>query len=274
MSTARTQLLGLLGHPVAHSRSPAMHTRALEALGVDAVYLAFDVAPADLAAAVRGLRAIGARGLNVTVPHKQAIVPLLDALDPAATRIGAVNTVCEEEGRWVGRNTDAPGLARSLEDAGVALSGRAPLVLGAGGAARAAVVGLDDAGCAPGIVAARRLGPAEDVAALADGWRALALDDSTLGDAMAASGLLVQATSATMGGEAQAFADALPIDALPADAAVVDLVYAPLETTVLAAARARGLTSVDGLGMLAWQAALALEHWVGQRPPIDVLLTR
>lgn len=272
MTRASTRLLGLLGHPVAHSRSPAIHTAALEALGADAVYLAFDVAPEALADAVGGLRALGVLGLNVTVPHKQRIVGLLDEVDAAAGRIGAVNCVWVEGGRWIGTNTDAPGLARSLEDASVTLDGRAPLVLGAGGAARASVVGLADAGCAPGVVAARRLEAAREVARLADGWRAIALRNAGALRAEAArAGLLVQATSATMGEGAEAFAAALPIDALPDAAAVVDLVYAPLETAVLAAARARGLTCVDGLGMLVWQAALALERWLGERPPIEAL---
>ncbi len=269
MSAASTALFGLLGHPVAHSRSPLIHTAALEALGEDAVYLAFDVAPADLADALRGLRALGVRGFNVTVPHKVAILPLLDVVDAAAVRIGAVNTVVVEGGRLVGTNTDAPGLARALVDSHVSLTGVAPLVIGAGGAARASVVGLDDAGCAPGVVAARRIEEASEVARLAPGWRAIGLGDaSALEAAASGSGLLVQATSATMTSAAVAFAAALPIAALPADAAVVDLVYAPLETTVLAAARARGLRAIDGLGMLVWQAALALERWTGRAPPI------
>ena len=142
MSTAATRLLALLGHPVAHSRSPAIHAAALAALGVDARYLAFDVRPEALGAAVEGLRALGALGANVTVPHKRAVMAHLDRVEPAAAAIGAVNTIAREGDALVGSNTDAPGLVRSLEDAGVALAGRRVWVVGAGGAARAAVAGL------------------------------------------------------------------------------------------------------------------------------------
>ncbi|MBX3271336.1 MAG: shikimate dehydrogenase [Sandaracinaceae bacterium] len=262
-------MLALLGHPVAHSRSPRIHTAALTALGLDASYLAFDVAPGELGAAIGGLRALGARGANVTVPHKEAVMAHLDAVEPAARAIGAVNTIVREGGRLVGANTDAPGLVRALADAGVDPRGARVLVVGAGGAARAAVVGLAEAGAARVTVAARRLAQAEALAASL----ALPLDTAAL-DAPPTRevDLLVQATSATMDEIAgEALARALSLESLPAHAAVFDLVYAPLETAVLRAARARGLVAVDGLGMLVWQAALAFERWLGVAPPIEVM---
>ncbi len=271
MTSAATQLLALLGHPVGHSRSPALHTAAIEALGLDAAYLAFDVAPEALGAAVAGLRALGARGANVTVPHKQAVMPFLDAIEPGAAAIGAVNTIVRDGARLVGANTDAPGLVRSLADAGFHPAGAHVLVVGAGGAARAAAVGLAEAGAAHVTVAARRLDAAEALAgslAVPAPVRAVELGALPLGQV----DLLVQATSATMGLDADdAFARALGLERLPDHATVIDLVYAPIETTVLRAARARGLRAVDGLGMLVWQAALAFERWLGVPPPIAAM---
>ncbi len=272
MSTAATRLLALLGHPVDHSRSPRIHAAALEALGIDATYLAFDVEPADLAEAVRGLRAIGALGANVTVPHKEAVMAHLDAVEPDARAIGAVNTLVREGARWIGANTDAAGLVRALADAGFDAAGAGVRVIGAGGAARAAVVGLAHAGAARVVVAARRLERAEALArslALPVPVDAVRLDASPAHDDV---DLLVQATSATMHAEpGEALARALSLDTLPAHATVIDLVYAPLETAVLRAARARGLRAVDGLGMLVHQAALSFERWTGVVPPLGAM---
>ncbi|MEZ4338815.1 MAG: shikimate dehydrogenase [Sandaracinaceae bacterium] len=270
MTSAKTQLLALLGHPVDHSRSPAIHTAAIEALGLDAAYLAFDVAPADVGAAIAGLRAIGARGANVTVPHKQAVMPFLDAIEPAAAAIGAVNTIVRDGDRLVGANTDAPGLVRSLTEAGFDPTGAHVLVVGAGGAARAAVVGLAEAGAAHVTVAARRRVAAEALATLAVPAPVRAVELAAL--PLAKVDLLVQATSATLNVDIDdGFARTLSLDALPDHATVIDLVYAPLETTVLRAARARGLRTIDGLGMLVWQAALAFERWLGAAPPIEAM---
>jgi len=261
MTTSHTKLLGLLGHPVSHSRSPAIHTAALAALGVDATYLAFDVPEPGLASAVAGLDALGALGVNVTVPHKVAVMGHLDGLDSAASAIGAVNTITRDGDGWVGRNTDAPGLVRSLLEADVDPTGANVLVLGAGGAARAAVVGLSEAAASGVTIAARRLDRAEALVSSVETRAPLHAADLK-GLQVGQFDLLIQATSATMGPHAETFARSLPIAELPDHATVMDLVYAPLETTVLAAARARGLRTVDGLGMLIWQAALALEHWL------------
>jgi len=270
MTTADTRLLALLGRPVEHSRSPAIHTAAIDALGLDAVYLAFEVADDRVGEAVAGLRALGAAGANVTIPHKRAVMAHLDTIEPAAKAIGAVNTIVREGDRLIGANTDAPGLVRALREAGCEPRDLRVVVLGAGGAARAAVVGLADAGAARVTVAARR----QDAAAAMLTDLALRTPTSTADLATLAldeCDLLVQATSATMTDAAQPFADALPIASLPETATVIDLVYAPLETTVLAAARAHGCRTVDGLGMLVWQAALAFERWLGVAPPIDVM---
>lgn len=265
MSTAKTRLYGVIGWPVEHSWSPAIQSAALSALGVDATYLAFAVHPESLGAAIEGARALGIQGLNVTIPHKERVDLFLDEVDEAAHAIGAVNTIVREGEQLIGTNTDAAGLVRSLEEAGCAVDGARALVLGAGGAARAAVHGLKSAG-ARVEVAARRPGPARALGR-SFGVEAMTLDDVSFESV----DLLVQATSATMGADAIAFAEALPLDSLPTHATVVDLVYTPRETTVLRAARARGLATVEGVGMLVWQAALALERWLGRPAPIDVM---
>jgi shikimate dehydrogenase len=269
-------LLGIFGWPVAHSKSPAMHGAAIAALGLDAVYLPFAVRPEALPDAVRGLRGLGVRGVNVTLPHKAAVIPLLDAVDPDAEAIGAVNTVVNDDGVLRGYNTDAPGLVRSIEEAGVAIAGRRVTVLGAGGAARAAVVGLQRAGAAEITLLARRPEAAQFLAEELRGDGAVPL----LGDGLDAlearfahTDLLVQSTSATLGGgpDAEAFAAKLPFGALPKHAAVVDLVYQPLRTSVLRAAEAEGLATVDGLGMLLHQGALAFRLFTGHEPPLEVM---
>lgn len=275
MTTAGTRWLGVLGWPVGHTRSPAIHTAALAATGVDAVYLAFAVPPTELPAAVAGLRALGALGANVTLPHKEHVMALLDEVEPAARAIGAVNTIVREGERLVGANTDGAGLARSLDEEGVVLRGARAMVVGAGGAARASVVGLADAGAAEITVVARRLEQAERLAReLGDRVPIRAVElAGPLAEAASRTDLLVQATSATLGGspDAGAFAASLPLAALPAHAAVVDLVYVPRQTAVLEIAAARQLRCVDGLGMLVHQAALAFERWTGVSAPIEAM---
>jgi shikimate dehydrogenase len=274
-----TATYGILGWPVEHSRSPALHGAAFRARGLDAQYVCFPVHPDDVADAVRGLKALGVRGANVTVPHKEAVIRWLDAVTPEARAIGAVNTIVREVDKLVGHNTDAPGLARSLDDAGVPLSGARVLVLGAGGAARASVVGLAQRGASRVVVAARRLEQAEqlvqDLAATCAPCVLAAVDMSrvALTRELRETSLLVQSTSATLASspDAAGFASSLAIELLPEQATVVDLVYRPRETTVLARARERGLRTVDGLGMLLHQGALAFELWTHLPAPLDVM---
>lgn len=276
--TGKTQVFGIIGWPVEHSASPGMQNAAFAAAGLDAVYVPFAVEPSRLREAVSGARALGVRGLNVTVPHKEAIVELVDEVDPDARAMGAVNTVVRSGHKLIGSNTDGPGLVRSLDEAGVTVHGRRVTVLGAGGAARAAVVGLVRAGGAEVVVAARR--PERARALLADlapvlgnvPARACGMDEA-LGACFTETDLLVQATSATLAttGPAERFAASLPLDALPEGAAVVDLVYKPRETAVLRAAAMRGYRTVDGLGMLLHQGALAFERWTGRAAPLEAM---
>ena len=268
--------LGIFGWPVAHSKSPQMHESAASALGIELRYERFEVAPDDLADAVERKHEAGIDGYNLTVPHKEAIMALIDEVAPAARAIGAVNTVVRVDGRYIGHNTDAPGLVRSLEEAGVQVGDARVVVVGAGGAARAAVVGLANAGASEVTVLSRRPEQGEALVRSLGARVECALDAAPLSEAswsFETATLLVQATSATLESNpgAFAFAAALPIDALPAEAAVVDMVYKPLKTSVLARAEERGLSIVDGLGMLLHQGAIAFEMWTGFEPPLDVM---
>lgn len=274
-----TDTFGVIGFPVAHSRSPAMHEAAFRALGLDAVYLRFEVEPSRLEDALRGVVALGLGGVNVTLPHKARALALVDEASDAARAIGAVNTIVRRGDRLVGDNTDADGLVRSLVEAGFDATGAHVVVLGAGGAARAAVVGLGHAGAAQITVAARRLDQAEALARELAGHagsaalHAIAIETGPLREAFAETTLLVQATSATLhdGPHGAALVAALPLDALGRDAVVTDLVYTPRDTALLRAARELSLHTVDGLGMLVHQGALAFRAFTGRDAPLDAM---
>ncbi|MFO0683169.1 MAG: shikimate dehydrogenase [Sandaracinus sp.] len=260
--------LAVVGHPIAHSLSPVMHRAALAALGRhDVTYDAIEVAPAALASELSRLFAEGYRGSNVTLPHKLAVLAHCVEVDDVARAIGAANTLSLSPRGWVATNTDAPGLARSLEESGVEVGGARAVVLGTGGAARAAALALS--GADELVVVGRRVEVAREVATLHRRGRAASW--LGLGDALAQAALLVQATSATLGTGAEAFASSIPLDRMPASSTVVDLVYRPRVTALLARAEARGLRTVDGVGMLVHQGALALERWLGVRAPTDVM---
>lgn len=257
--------LALLGWPVAHSRSPAMHRAALEALGIDGVYEAVPVPPGGLAEALRALRATGIDGFNVTVPHKRAIASHLDATEPVATRIGAVNTVLRVGNAWMGTNTDAEGFVRGLREGG--FDPKAPaLILGAGGAARAVAAGLVNAG-ANVEVAARRDAQARGLTELG----ATAIPWADLETAFARARLVVQATSATLSEEtAVPFVQELPWDALQRPACV-DLVYDPSPSFFLQRAAAVGCDIQDGFPMLLHQGAIAFERWTSLPAPLSAM---
>jgi shikimate dehydrogenase len=258
----------VIGHPVGHSLSPVMHNAAFRSLGLDWVYLAFDVAPGDAAAALAGMRALGIEGLSVTIPHKEAMAQAVDVLSPLAETLGAVNTVIRDPaGRLRGENTDGPGFLRSLrEDEGFDPGGRRCLVLGAGGAARAVVKALADAGATEVVVAGRTRTRVQSVAALAGecGRVGVAAD---AGEA----DLVVNATPLGMVGEATL--GQLPVDPahLGPGQLVVDLVPNPAVTALVEAARERGAVAVNGIGMLVHQAALAFRMWTGQDAPVAAM---
>ncbi len=258
---ATTRLAAVLGWPVAHTRSPAMHNAAFTATGVDAVFVALPTAPLDLAAVVRGLAAVGALGASVTVPHKQAVIALCDHVEPPADRVGAVNCLAFEHGTVVGYNTDAGGFVDGLRADGIEPDGRRALILGAGGAARAVAAGLVDAG-ATVIVVARR--PTAATWCRARPWAALASE-------LPAADLVVDATSAALDDDGdRALAEQVPVTSLPEHAAVVSLIYhrRPL---LLTYAAQRGLRTLDGLPMLLHQGARAFTIWTGRPAPIAAM---
>lgn len=261
------RLAGVVGWPVAHSRSPRLHGFWLDRHGIDGAYVPLAVHPDNLDRAIRALPALGFRGVNVTVPHKRTVMPICDRIDPLADRIGAVNTiVAGVDGSLTGSNTDAFGFVENLRQSGEwNPAGGSAAVIGAGGAARAVCVGLIDAG----VPEIRLVNRTENRArALADefGPKIHAMPWARREDSLDGATLLVNTTSLGMTGQP---ALELTLDALPADAVVNDIVYAPLETDLLAAARARGNPVVDGLGMLLHQARPAFEAWFGVMPAVD-----
>jgi shikimate dehydrogenase len=277
VTTATTRLYGLLGSPVEHSLSPAMMTAAFGARAMDAEYLAFDVRPDALRVALDGLRALGVRGLNVTIPHKGAIVPMLDDLASSARTVGAVNTIVCDRGRLVGHNTDASGFVLALREAEADPLGAHAVLLGAGGAARAVAAGLARAGAASITIAGRAAARAEEiVVALREAhpeptFRAVSLGS----DALCApeTTLLVNCTPGGMDGgpDGAALAASLSLEALGPKAVVIDLVYRPLETPLIEAAQARRLATLSGLTMLLHQGAAAFELWTGRSAPVDAM---
>lgn len=263
MISGRTRAAGVIGSPVRHSRSPAILNAAFAAAGLDWCFLAFEVAPGDAPRALEGMRALGLGGLSVTMPHKDAVAAAVDDLSDDAALLGAVNCVVPAGGGALrGESTDGPGFVRSLLDAGFDPAGRRCCVLGAGGAARAVVLALARAGAAEVAVVNRTAARAEAAAALAGGVGRVATAVDPDAD------LVVNATSVGMGGD-----PSLPLDPalLQAGQWVADLVYVPLETPLLAAARAAGCHAVDGLGMLVHQAAVAFEIWTGEDAPVEAM---
>ncbi len=271
---AATRLCAVLGSPIRHSASPAMHNAAFAALGLNWRYLALEVDPKNLRAAIEGARAMGFIGLNLTVPHKLLAVEMVDELDVSAQTWGAVNTikfVSAENGdtRTIGYNTDAEGLATSLrEDLKVQLRGAKVLLLGAGGAGRAAALKLAEENVAELYLVNRTASKAEEIAAEIRQRRPAV--KVTVGYPQSTMDLVLNATS--LGLKAT---DASPLDAsqfpLKQTQAVYDMIYKPAETPLLVAAKAAGCRTANGIGMLVWQGARAFTIWTSQPAPADVM---
>ncbi|RWM04217.1 MAG: shikimate dehydrogenase [Mesorhizobium sp.] len=259
------------GHPIAHSRSPKIHGYWLAKYGIDGSYRAIDVAPEDFAAFLKSLGANNYRGGNVTIPHKEAAFALVERRDEAAEAIGAVNTLWLEDGVLWGGNTDGLGFAGNLDDYAPGWAGNGPaVVLGAGGASRAVIQALKARGVKDIRIVNRTLARAEE---LSDRFGAgvSAHGAGAVGELLSDAGLLVNTTALGMHGNETLAADPA---GLPDHAIVTDIVYVPLETPLLAAARARGLKTVDGLGMLLHQAVPGFERWFGKRPEVTPELRR
>lgn len=277
MIDGNTRLIGLIGYPVAHSYSPAMHNAAAAALGLNVAYVPLPVSPERLPDALRGLVALGFRGVNVTVPHKEAVMSHLDAVFPAARVIGAVNTIVIGDGRLTGFNTDWSGFLADLESYRLALYGRDCLVLGAGGSARAVVYALLRRGGRVSVLArrpdqARRL--AEELKPAFPSAADIAvgrLDDAPRVAAQLDEPVIVNATPLGMSGERSELSPWLDGAPFPPGAFIYDLVYNPAETRFMAQARAAGRRAANGLGMLVGQAAEAFEVLTGRRPDPAVM---
>jgi shikimate dehydrogenase len=270
--------VGLIGFPLAHSLSPLIQGVAFAHHGLPERYELWETEVSRLEERVRGLRADDFLGANVTIPHKETVMPYLDELDALVEKTGAVNTIVNKEGRLFGHNTDVTGFARALAEAGFSAQGSRAVLLGAGGAARAVGVALLEAGIAEialsDIVPARSEALAATLRSLAPAVviRAHALDDESFRKATTACRLLVNCTPVGMrhsGSEGQ-----LPLDTemLPSGALVFDLVYNPPVTPLLAAARSRGARVVGGLSMLVYQAAASFKLWTGLAAPEDLML--
>lgn len=267
------RLVGVLGWPVGHSLSPAMHNAALRALKLNWRYLLLPVHPDDIPDAVHGLRALGFAGANVTIPHKVAVCALMDELTPEALAVGAVNTIIIRDGRFTGHNTDAYGFLTALTNAGYAPACRPALVLGAGGAARSVVYALARAGARVAIhnrTPERAHALAAALAPHLPGVSLQIVSAAGLPAALLAADLVINTTSVGMTGGPPG--SPLPAGArLRAGATAYDLIYAPRQTPFLRQARAAGLHAVGGLGMLVHQGARALELWTGRDAPVAVM---
>jgi shikimate dehydrogenase len=268
-----TRICGLVGDPVEHSLSPAMHNAAFRETGLDYIYLPFLVKPDRLVAAVAGLRSLNVCGFNVTVPHKVAVLPLLDNLDPLAAKIGAVNTVVNTGGSLRGFNTDAWGFYRSLEERGVNPEGKKVAVLGAGGAARAVSYILVEKGARVTVINRREhLDRARDIADMlvkSHGGPVAVVALDALAQGLRGVDILVNTTSVGMWPHT---GDTLVPAALLKEIPVVfDIVYNPITTTLLKDAGKAGAKTIGGTDMLAWQGALAFEKWTGRPAPLDVM---
>lgn len=268
MISGRTRVAALIGSPVGHSLSPALHNAAFAQLGLDWVYVAFEVSAGRAPAALDAMRLLHLGGLSVTMPHKEAVAEAVDTLAPSAAALGSANTVVRaDDGSLIGHSTDGDGFLASLTDAGVTVEGRSVSVLGAGGAARAICRALALHGAARVTVINRSAPAAEFAASLA------VRNGSVVGCVgserdVAAADIVVNATSVGMG------SDELPCDPtlLNARQVVADVIYHPRETALLSAARAVGAVTVPGLGMLVHQAALQQQLWHGELPDVAAMV--
>ncbi len=271
--SGKTIVCGLIGDPVEHSMSPAMQNAAFRKLGLDYAYVPFRVKSEDVGRAIAGMRALNITGLNVTMPHKVAVIPFLDRLDDLATKIGAVNTIANEAGVLTGYNTDASGFLQSLIENGFEPKGKRVLVIGAGGAARAVTFALMDRQASL-MILNRTLDRAQELA------RQLSLhfygevesgllSEQTLAGAVGRAEMVVNTTSVGMG--AMAGESPVPSQLLRPGLLVYDIVYNPVRTRFLREAEAAGCMTISGTDMLAWQGAFAFERWTGKTAPVDLM---
>ena len=277
MTRTRTRTIALLGHPVSHSISPRFQQAALDALGIDARYEAWDTAPEDLAITIERLRSGDLLGANVTVPHKVAAMRLIDRPDAMAERVGALNTIINRDGLLHATNTDVTGVLNALRDAGVEAGGAEVVLIGAGGAARAVVVAMRSAGASRVTIANRTAANARALLEVGGPdldmrYAPLDAQDATFRHAVREAGIVIQSTSMGMLHGPAEGESPVPAELFAPGQVAFDLVYVPEETPFLRAAAAAGATTVGGLMMLIHQGAEAFRLWLRQEPPIEVMV--
>ena len=273
--SSETKLCGIIGDPIEHTMSPAMHNAAFKKLGLNYLYLPFRVKAQDLGKAIDGMRALNIRGLNVTIPHKVSVIPFLDKLDPLVEGIGAVNTIVNDGGMLTGYNTDATGFIQTLVEEGIEAGGKHVVILGAGGASRAISFVL--AGRGANLVILNRLlelGWAEELArkisqVFGKEVEALELNEENLTRALEKADIVVNATSVGMSPKIDE--TPLPFRLLKPHLVVFDVIYNPIKTRLLQEAKAAGGRTLSGINMLIWQGALAFEKWTGVKAPVEVM---
>jgi shikimate dehydrogenase len=268
---SHTILYGVFGDPIRHSRSPIMLNRAFQEAGINAVYAAFHVRPEELGDAVRGIRALGYRGINVTIPHKVEVMQYLDEIDEGARIVGAVNTIVNDSGKLIGYNTDGIGYVRSLrEETGIELKGKSVLLLGAGGAARGVAYALAKEGAGRIYIANRTKERALELADTISSYtEAIGLGMDELGHVVDEVQFVLNTTSAGMHPHVEELP--LPIELLRSHHLVSDLIYNPRITRFLREAEARGARIHGGLGMFIYQGAFAFEYWTGTPAPVAAM---
>jgi len=270
--SSRTSFAAVIGDPVKHSLSPVIHNVGFQSLGIDWVYVACEVKEGEGQSALDAMKALGLRGLSVTMPHKTAIASLVDSVSPAAQALHSVNTVeVATDGSLVGHSTDGDGLVASLKEQSVSVQGQAILILGAGGAARSVIDALQRHDCRKIFVANRSLEHAQAAVALApEIANAVSLaDTASLAEAAANSNIIINATSIGMTKSLEIMSDSpIAANVIRSDHIVMDLVYHPIETELLRLTRSRGALAIGGLGMLVHQAALQQQIWTGLVPNV------
>lgn len=269
--TNKDILLGVMGDPIAQSKSPLMHGAALKALGIPGAYVPLHIVPDQLGEAVRAIRTLGFRGVNVTIPHKVAVMEYLDKLDESAVAVGAVNTIVNDNGILTGFNTDGIGYVRSLKaEAAPDLSSARILVIGAGGAARGIVTALLQENPSTVLIANRTADKAKELAEACRGkGKAEGIGMNEIGGHIGGMDIVINTTSVGM----YPHPNDTPIDPelLPAGIIVSDLIYNPLRTRLLSESLERGCRIHGGLGMFVYQGAYALEYWTGRTAPVDIM---
>ncbi len=273
--SAGTRICGIIGDPVEHSLSPAMHNAAFKKAGLDYVYLPFKVTAGNLPGAITGLRSLNLRGINVTIPHKVAVIPLIDELEPMAEKIGAVNTIVNDNGRLKGYNTDAAGFLKSLSAKDIDPSDKKVVILGAGGVSRAIAFTLAEKAAEINVMSRSRT--IEEAGKLVSNLSrysknktlATELNENNLKQALEYADILVNATSVGMNPDADK--TLVPRKLIKPGLVVFDVIYNPEKTRLIEDAEKAGAVVIGGLDMLIWQGALAFELWTGVKAPVNIM---